>query len=532
MLRQAVRKNSRSVGDDLKIFYLRRFLLMNQLRVIGLVAFLSSRKVFLFSVARTQVSARDLQRLQSAASSALMVLRKYPFEPASKKSYGRGSKPGRFPAPDFLRALPNVRNVDSLFGSCLALFGSASLQDSAVASHPLRITISDALREIRFHTWTFSGEPGNISLEKFDASLPVEDTQGNEVYFPELAALSANVYESTVSRIAVDSPVSGFETFEECGFTSSGALWSDERLIILHSSQRPDNYFYSGQNEYRALTDSDKTLFARVSDNGHTNLREAVYIYCRESTNLYHWLMEVLPVALQVQESFGRRLPIILRGPVHRKFIGDLHKAVRNPIHVFTRGDIGGVFVDRLHVRSAPVNTTDSFSPDYTNVISSFDRPAIDRVRKWYLKEMNQEPFGFEKVFLSRRSGHRGLSNESRLEELAASRGFVAINPATLSSSKQVALFSRAKVMVGAGGGVMGNYLFASPGSKIAQLVADQNLRLPAPALICQVSGATLYSAVGKSKPARSFRSPLDWQNSDFKVSEQVFSDLLDQMEQ
>lgn len=510
----------------------RRLLRLTKLSLLGIVIYALSKKVFLNSLSRKKTWRASLPYLDRATTSTLKILRQYPLEHRRKNLKLEKSFFSQVTIPEFLKRLPNIKNIDSLYGDCLALLGSASLEEPELAFHHLRIKITDSIREIRLRTWGFK-TPAQVSmLEKLDLSAKAVCTEECKVFLPEFRQLSHNVYRAAETDQAAKVPPSAFEVYEDCCFLSSGAVLSQEKLIILHSSQRPENYFYMGHSEYRENVLNDTEVAVRLKVETENVLKEAIYIYCREGLNLYHWLMEVVPLALQIRENFSSRIPIILRGPLNRLFVAELTKIVENPLLQFNKETITTLLVQKLHVRSAPVNTADTFSPSYRELISSFDRKAVEQVRHWFLTSYGSESFRGEKIFLSRRSSHRGLLNEPRLQKLAERRGFVAVDPAGLGISKQIALFSHASTLVGAGGGVMGNYLFASPDSRIGQLVASQNLRLPAPALICQVSGAKFFSGVGASKPAESFRNPLDWQHSDFTLKEEDFESLLDHMEE
>lgn len=521
--------------------YVRQFFLRAQLGFVGLSVFSLSRKIFLDSLHHTDVSARALQRLDQGMTSALKILMKYPFDlPSNRKEERKRVNPlrgvlagflDRLPnLKNFLERLPNLKNIDGLFGDCLALFGSAFLENRELESTPAQDGLFRLLREIRMYTWRFRDGSSTEILGIVDSSASVDLPKSSKVFVPEFREISSNIYKAVESEDPLGSPSQAFTTYEDCGFTSSGAVRSADKLVFLHSSQRTENYFFLGQDEYRPHS-YGRVLVKREFNERHSVFREAIYIYCRDSMNLYHFLMEVIPTALQVRESFCQTVPIILRGPANPKFISELEKILDNPIFILSPEIIKGVMVRELHAMPAQVNTSDSFSPAYRNIISSFNRSAVENVRKWFLDFPHHQPSSYDKIFLERRSSHRGLANEPRIRELAENRGFITIDPASLSFADQIALFSRAKVLVGAGGGVMGNYLFASPGAKIGQLVAHQNLRLPAPALICQVSGATLYSATGKSEPVTRFRNPLNWQHSDFELAAKNFVTLLDQMD-
>ena len=509
----------------------KRFLLMALLGIVGVWVYTLSRKVFLCSVHQRAISVGVLQHLERALSVALRILTNYPFGPVSdRKVRSRTGWPGGF-VPEFLKRLPNTKNIDGLFQDCQALIGAASLEREELALSPNRVKIVSLLREIIAWTWRFTNRKKLVAAETVDLSFACETSPPQTVFVPELRLVGKNVCKAVSSQSPLNRPSPEFKTYEDCQIMRSGAVRSLDRLVLLHSSQSAANYFYVGSNEYRMDMNGRVLVEEELGSEASNYLSEAVYIYCRAGQNLYHWLMELMPVALEVPEHFDEKVPIVLRGPINTNFLNELTIIFGNRPVILTSENFGNIFAKKLHVRCAPVNTSDAFSPSFRGVISSFDYEAVERVRSYMLDRMAPGSFGYDKVFLTRGSSHRGLKNQARLKVIAEKRGFVAVDPGSLSIADQVSLFSRAHCLVGAGGGVMGNYLFASPGSRIGQLVSEQSLRFPGPSLICQISGATLFTGVGESKPAENFRNPLNWQHSGFEFSEADFVTLIDQME-
>ncbi|CAI3967633.1 glycosyltransferase family 61 protein [Alteromonas macleodii] len=76
----------------------------------------------------------------------------------------------------------------------------------------------------------------------------------------------------------------------------------------------------------------------------------------------------------------------------------------------------------------------------------------------------NAKKVGFDKIFVGRNdAAHRRLANTDELESLLAQKGFVFIDPGTLSFDDQVAVFHNASKIVGIHGAGMTNILWTNP---------------------------------------------------------------------
>jgi capsular polysaccharide biosynthesis protein len=83
----------------------------------------------------------------------------------------------------------------------------------------------------------------------------------------------------------------------------------------------------------------------------------------------------------------------------------------------------------------------------------------------------DRRPRGRARLFITRpTAGRRRLLNESRIAARLEKRGFVALDPGTLSFDQQVAAFSDAALVVGAHGAALTNAAFMAPGGGVVEL--------------------------------------------------------------
>ena len=96
---------------------------------------------------------------------------------------------------------------------------------------------------------------------------------------------------------------------------------------------------------------------------------------------------------------------------------------------------------------------------------------SLAYLREMMLPHMDMEFKVSEKVFLQRRfaSSRRGY-NEEECEQLLTEYGFVGVRPESLTLGQQIAMFNKAKCIVGATGAAFTNLVYANPNSKYIAL--------------------------------------------------------------
>lgn len=105
-----------------------------------------------------------------------------------------------------------------------------------------------------------------------------------------------------------------------------------------------------------------------------------------------------------------------------------------------------------------------------------------------YCANISTAKLGFDKIFVGRNdAAHRRLSNIEDLESLLASKGFVFIDPGTLSFEDQVAVFNSARKIVGIHGAGMTNILWVNPATDVDVVeIAVEGLDDPGYRMICE----------------------------------------------
>jgi capsular polysaccharide biosynthesis protein len=99
---------------------------------------------------------------------------------------------------------------------------------------------------------------------------------------------------------------------------------------------------------------------------------------------------------------------------------------------------------------------------------------AIDTLRRWFLPKSQNSGVNYpERIYVSRGDArYRRILNEKEVIETLLPWGFVTVQLETLSFTEQVALFTQAKVIMGAHGSGLTNILFCQPGTQVIEFMS------------------------------------------------------------
>lgn len=183
-------------------------------------------------------------------------------------------------------------------------------------------------------------------------------------------------------------------------------------------------------------------------------------------SNYAHWMTEVLPrVSAYVQTRGSDATPLLIDADLHPNIIQSLH-AVAGPdvvLHRLRADQL--VRVGVLHNLSPGGYVPFKYRPQPVEILSQgvFGARALQgsvgRLRRLAGPVGSDRP----RVFIRRRSTGRHIPNEAEIEEMLEARGFITVQPESLSLPEQVSLYSRARMVVGATGAAFANLIFCQP---------------------------------------------------------------------
>jgi capsular polysaccharide biosynthesis protein len=123
----------------------------------------------------------------------------------------------------------------------------------------------------------------------------------------------------------------------------------------------------------------------------------------------------------------------------------------------------------------------------------------------------------------------RIVTNGSEVLALLAGRGFVEIDPGTMSVVEQVKAFAEADVIVAPHGAALTNLVFASPGSLVVELFAPDYVNICFWALAERVPGLEYRYLVGEGSPRSGRERAMAGVANDVTVDLSKLARLLDE---
>jgi capsular polysaccharide biosynthesis protein len=239
----------------------------------------------------------------------------------------------------------------------------------------------------------------------------------------------------------------------------------------------------------------------------------------RNDDNWYHWLIEYLPRSLQVDSSIPEEVPFIVSTRTPQSGI-DALSALSHRQVVRVDSQLAHRF-DTLHVLAPPVQVLDTTKVPWADGLAMNAAP-LRAVRKAWTGETHELA---SRVFLQRRSAHRGLRNEADLVEIAEAHGLTIVDPGQMTWAEQLELFSTSALVVGASGAVMGNYLLMPEGSEVLAITSRPLFDFVLPAAIAHIGGVGFSYVLGSaSTKLTDHHNRNSWLHSDFSVNPRDFT--------
>lgn len=182
--------------------------------------------------------------------------------------------------------------------------------------------------------------------------------------------------------------------------------------------------------------------------------------------NYFHWLYDVLPRLQLIEGIIGRneRVKVLLPQLALPFQMESLNVLGLSTSDVITSTDSNFLQAKKLITTTHPIH-------------SSWNPPAwtIDFVRSRFLPAASDASAG-DRIYITRGDSSNGrvLLNEARLMEVLENLGFQSLTLSGLSLADQIAVFSRARVIVGVHGAGFTNLTFCQPGTKVYELACEQ----------------------------------------------------------
>lgn len=361
------------------------------------------------------------------------------------------------------------------------------------------------------------------------AVLPVERPETGREGAVHVAAPALVVSGMRATPVAtgreLPAPDTGWLHIDDALLQDGGTVTAGDRFIRYERSADPSLDFVAGQwmTTLGSSQHPDGVLLRRP-DVTADRIDEAVLLAGRSDANWFHWMVEYLPRVLMIPASIGGDVPLLVTPRVPATGVEALRELTDRPIVVIDPAVTQPV--GRLHVAAPPVEVLDTTKVPWDQGLRVNRAPLDDLRKRWGVHEPRVGTG--RRVFVTRHSRHRGITNEHKLARLAQRYGLETVDPSGLDFAAQRRLFSDAEVLVGASGAVMANYLFMRPGSRIVALTSRQLADFILPAVLAEIAGSSFEYLLGTSTvrltdvPDRN-----RWIHADFTVSPRDFERAL-----
>ena len=283
--------------------------------------------------------------------------------------------------------------------------------------------------------------------------------------------------------------------YNDAVIQDGGIVRSGDTLVVYEASAHPSRDFVSGQQHTlfgSAAHPEAALLFARPSS--PTVIPEGILLGGRNDANWFHWLIEYLPRLIQAAGQIDESVPVLISERVPASGVEALRSLTFRPIIVLEAARAHTI--NSLHLLAPAVQILDTTKVPWGDGLS-MNAPALRDLRRAFGLSEGTNPR--RRVFLRRKSQHRGLLNEIEISRVAERLGLEIVEPGSMTFAQQLDLFSNAELVAGAGGAVMANYLMMAKDSRVIALTSRGLFDFALPAAIPAAAGAHFSYVTGES---------------------------------
>lgn len=332
-----------------------------------------------------------------------------------------------------------------------------------------------------------------------------------------------NKVNFTNKEVDLAVPVTGFTELKSVIVFMGCQIMQDKKLILIENAADPIRDFVSGQWSYffGGIAQKNAVLVDRESTDT-VDVESGILLGGRNENNWYHWVIEYAS-RLSFDIEIPSATPILVSDAVPEAFLEVISSISKRTVLRLPK--LSDWRVQKLYVAQPLAQILDSTVTSWEEGLF-VNIEALEIYREKLLKAHKSSSTP-QKIFLTRNSSHRGLTNQKELQKIAESYGYASIDPSSLSLGEQINLFRNAKTVIGASGAVMANYLFMSEGANIIALTNKKLWNFILPAVIAKISNVQLIYLLGKPKFGTKLRNSTELMHSDFEISEKAFRNLL-----
>lgn len=342
--------------------------------------------------------------------------------------------------------------------------------------HPFYANVSAHLSGSKNQKWR--------ELTSHKSYVASHDLRSQVLVTKELVETPAPQVLPAVEKDYLTSPHTSYVYPEIYVFSANNAIVYGGSNLVLVENRILHHDLYDFARDYTSEELHGRLVFDRTLSKGrwlsHDTAPEVIPVAASFldscASNYAHWMTEVLPrVAIFCANEAYKDIPILINDGLHRNLIESLRVITGSDRKIIALPTGKAVAVAQLYITSVagyvPFERRSSaldghshglFSPSAFDLLkASAESQAVELDGNWP-----------EKIILRRRTGARLVSNFADLESALVPKGFKVIEAESLTFIEQVALFSRAKIVIGSSGAALASLVFAPKDAKIFILIS------------------------------------------------------------
>lgn len=301
--------------------------------------------------------------------------------------------------------------------------------------------------------------------------------------------------------------------------------------LINNLNHFHDKSLISGESG-KLMLDRERTGKTKIAVNQSTaslNIDEAVVLPSLVTNNYFHFLIENCPNVWFNRKNFNLDIPVVIdeRSPKSfqeiLEFIGFTNFYRINdssPIRIKS----AVTFYKSIILPDALELDINDFSFD-SELFSDFRNYILDMVMGNHTQDFSRQ----KKVFFVRFSNNKNVVNLHKLIKIAQDKGYIIIEPSSLSFKEQVRITNSAEEVIIAGGAAMANLLFLNTNSKVYFLTNSLLVNYSLPLSLTSLSNSSLTFIPGDLNILETYKfwTSYDVFHSSYSVNENLFKKLI-----
>jgi len=295
-------------------------------------------------------------------------------------------------------------------------------------------------------------------------------------------------------------------------------------FVVYEKCADPSREFVAGLMDKFYGSSHRLTNVLAVEKNATVNykgLSSAIHIVGRVPTNLFHLLIEYLPrFSLIIDSGLSKKnIPVLVPADIPYQFYKLIKLIIGENVELIPIKKNQKMRVRELYVPSFGSELDDTANVDM--VRCGLYSPSYLSYLNGILRKVDIDMISVpDKVYLSRPSNlARGLLNAEEVEVFLKKRGYAVVDPVGLSIEQQIAIFSKAKNIVGVAGASFSWAFLAGSHTRIVSFVAEGNETYSIQHNLATSSGAKHIFVCGdRNMEKELYESKLHYFHSPFKI--------------